>query len=221
VAEVNLIHDIGQVAKQAAGVEIAMAARISLTHDSVYQVPRAGINVGDGTWAGHQITYNDVFDTVLETGDHGAFNRWGRDHYWHPDRAETDRRMAAEPSLATLDAIEPIVMRRNRFKCDHGWDVDLDDGASNYVIEENLMLSGGLKLRERVHRVVRNNILVNGSFHRHVWFENSADVFENNIVMAAHQPIGIKTWGKSVDRNLFANAADLEQAPAGRLRHAA
>jgi hypothetical protein len=28
--------------------------------------------------------------------------------------------------------------------------------------------------------------------------------------MAAHQPIGIKTWGKSVDRNLFANAADLD-----------
>jgi hypothetical protein len=77
--------------------------------------------------------------------------------------------MAAEPSLATLDAIEPVVIRRNRFECDHGWDVDLDDGASNYVIEENLKLSGGLKLREGVHRVVRNNILVNGSFHPHVW----------------------------------------------------
>ncbi|WP_143133492.1 PDZ domain-containing protein [Pseudoduganella namucuonensis] len=214
MAEDNLIHDIGLVDKQAAGVEIAMAARISIAHNSIYQVPRAGINVGDGTWGGHQITYNDVFDTVLETGDHGAFNSWGRDRYWHPDRKEMDSRVAAEPSLATLDAIEPIVMRRNRFKCDHGWDIDLDDGASNYVIEENLMLSGGLKLREGVHRVVRNNILVNGSFHPHVWFENSADVFENNIVMAAHQPIGIKTWGKSVDRNLFANAADLEQARA-------
>jgi hypothetical protein len=214
VAEDNLIHDIGLVDKQAAGVEIAMAARISIDHNSIYQVPRAGINVGDGSWGGHQITYNDVFDTVLETGDHGAFNSWGRDRYWHPDRKEMDSRTAAEPSLALLDAIEPIVMRRNRFKCDHGWDVDLDDGATNYIIEENLMLSGGLKLREGFQRVVRNNILVNGSFHPHVWFANSADVFENNIVMAAHQPIGINTWGKSVDRNLFANAADLAQARA-------
>ena len=214
VAEDNLIDDIGLVDKQAAGVEIAMAARISIAHNSIYQVPRAGINVGDGTWGGHQITYNDVFDTVLETGDHGAFNSWGRDRYWHPDRKEMDNRVAAEPSLAMLDAIEPIVMRRNRFKCDHGWDVDLDDGSSNYVIEENLMLSGGLKLREGFYRVVRNNILVNGSFHPHVWFANSADVFENNIVMAAHQPIGINTWGKSVDRNLFANAADLAQVRA-------
>lgn len=214
VAEDNLIHDIGLVDKQAAGVEIAMAARISIDHNSIYQVPRAGINVGDGTWGGHRITYNDVFDTVLETGDHGAFNSWGRDRYWHPDRNEMDKRIAAERSLATLDAIEPIVMRRNRFKCDHGWDIDLDDGASNYVIEENLMLSGGLKLREGVDRVVRNNIFVNGTFHPHVWFENSGDVFENNIVMAAYQPIGIKTWGKSVDRNLFSSAADLKQAQA-------
>lgn len=96
MAEVNLIHDIGLVAKQAAGVEIAMVARVSRTRNSIYQVPRAGINVGDGTWGGHQITYNDVFDTVLETGDHGAFNKWGRDRYWHPDRAEMDRRMAVE-----------------------------------------------------------------------------------------------------------------------------
>ena len=35
---------------------------------------RAGINVSEGTWGGHRIVYNDVFNTVLETGDHGAFN---------------------------------------------------------------------------------------------------------------------------------------------------
>jgi hypothetical protein len=215
VAEDNLIHDIGLVDKQAAGVEIAMAARISVAHNSIYQVPRAGINIGDGTWGGHRITNNDVFDTVLETGDHGAFNSWGRDRYWHPDRMEMDRRTAAERSLAALDAIEPIVLKQNRFRCDHGWDVDLDDGASNYLIEENLLLAGGLKLREGFDRVVRNNILLNSSFHPHVWFDNGGDVFENNIVMAPYQPIGIKVWGKSVDRNLFSSAADLKQARGG------
>jgi hypothetical protein len=212
VAEDNLIHDIGLVDKQAAGVEIAMAARISVDHNSIYQVPRAGINIGDGTWGGHRITYNDVFDTVRETSDHGAFNSWGRDRYWHPDRKEMDRRMAADRSLVALDAIEPVVMWRNRFQCEHGWDIDLDDGSSNYVIEENLLLSGGLKLREGFDRVVRNNVLVNATFHPHVWFENSGDVFERNIVMAPYQPIGIKAWGKRVDRNLFTNAADLARA---------
>lgn len=205
----NLIHDIGTIDKQAAGVQIAMAARITVDHNSIYRVPRAGINIGDGTWGGHRITHNDVFDTVRESGDHGAFNSWGRDRFWHPDRAEMDRRVASRPVLATLDALEPIVMRRNRFRCDHGWDVDLDDGASNYLIEENLMLAGGLKLREGVARIVRNNILVNNTFHPHVWFDDSGDVFESNIVMTPYQPIGIRQWGRRVERNLFATQAGL------------
>jgi hypothetical protein len=210
----NLIHDVGTIDKQAAGVEISMAARITIDHNSIYHVPRAGINVGDGNWGGHRITHNDVFDTVLESGDHGAFNSWGRDRYWHPDRAEMDRRVAADPGLALLDAVEPIVMRYNRFRCDHGWDVDLDDGASNYVIESNLLLSGGLKLREGFARVVRNNIFVNNTFHPHVWFDASGDVFERNIVMAPYQPIGIRHWGRSVDRNLFTTGAALAAAQA-------
>ena len=208
----NLIHDIGLIDKQATGVEISMAARITVDHNSIYDMPRAGINIGDGTWGGHRITHNDVFDTVLLTGDHGAFNSWGRDRYWHPDRAEMDRRVAAHPELPLLDAVEPIVMKRNRFRCDHGWDVDLDDGASNYVIEENLLLAGGLKLREGFARIVRNNILVNGGFHPHVWFDNSGDVFEANVVMAPHRPVEIRRWGRSVNRNLFIADADLRDA---------
>ncbi|MBW8845430.1 MAG: right-handed parallel beta-helix repeat-containing protein [Burkholderiales bacterium] len=210
----NLIHDIGQIDRQATGVQLSMAARITVDHNSIYQLPRAGINVGDGTWGGHRITHNDVFDTVRMTGDHGSFNSWGRDRYWHPDRAEMDRRVAAHPELALLDAVQPIIMRRNRFRCDHGWDVDLDDGSSNYVIEENLMLAGGLKLREGFQRIVRNNILVNGSFHPHVWFDGGGDVFESNVVMGRHQPIEIRRWGRSVNRNLFVAEGDLRDAQA-------
>jgi hypothetical protein len=210
----NLIHDIGRIDRQAAGVQIAMAARITVDHNTIYRVPRAGINIGDGTWGGHRITYNDVFDTVRESGDHGAFNSWGRDRYWDPDRKEMERRVAADPRLPLLDAVEPIVMRRNRFRCDHGWDVDLDDGASNYLIEENLLLAGGLKLREGFARIVRNNIMVNGTFHPHVWFADSGDVFESNIVMAPYQPVEIERWGRSVDRNLFVGGAGLAEAQA-------
>jgi len=214
VAQDKLIHDIGLIEKQSAGVQIAMAARITVDHNSIYRVPRSGINVGDGTWGGHRITNNDVFDTVRESGDHGAYNSWGRDRYWHPDRPEMDRRTTADRSLVTLDAVETIVLRNNRFQCDHGWDVDLDDGSSNYLIEGNLMLSGGLKLRDGFDRVARNNILLNNSFHPHVWFDNGHDVFERNIVMAAYQPIRVKTWGKSVDYNLFASANDVKLAQA-------
>ncbi|PZU08250.1 MAG: peptide-binding protein [Sphingomonas sp.] len=210
----NLIHDIGRIEKQSAGVEIAMAARIAVIHNSIYRVPRAGINIGDGTWGGHRLIDNDVFATVLETGDHGAFNAWGRDRYWDPKRAEMNARVAAEPALPGLDAIEPILIFHNRFQCDHGWDIDLDDGASNYVIENNVLLSGGLKLREGFHRIARNNIILNSGLRPHVWFADSGDVVEHNIFMTGHGPINMRFWGARIDDNLFPDETALKRAQA-------
>jgi parallel beta helix pectate lyase-like protein/PDZ domain-containing protein len=212
IAEDNLIYAIGTIEKQSAGVEIAMAARITVSHNSIYHVPRAGINIGDGTWGGHVIADNDVFDTVLETGDHGSFNSWGRDRYWSADREEMNRRVAADPSLVALDAVASTVIRHNRMRCDHGWDIDLDDGSSNYLIENNLLLAGGIKLREGFNRIVRNNIMVNNTLHPHVWFANSGDVFEQNVVMTGYQPILMNHWGKSIDFNLFPTPDALERA---------
>ena len=71
IVEDNLIHNIGTIEKQVAGVEISMSAFITLRHNSIYNVPRAGINIGEGAWGGHLLEFNDVFNTVLETGDHG------------------------------------------------------------------------------------------------------------------------------------------------------
>ena len=212
VAANNLIHDSGQIEKQSAGVEIAMASGIVVRHNTIYQVPRAGINIGDGTWGGHLLELNDVFDTVLETGDHGAFNSWGRDRFWHPNRQTMDSLVAVHPELILLDAQKTTIIRNNRFRCDHGWDIDLDDGSSNYHIDNNVLLNGGLKFREGFNRIAENNILINNSFHPHVWFANSGDVFRKNIVMRPYAPIGIKDWGKEVDANLFLDQAALQKA---------
>ncbi len=213
-AEGNLIHDIGTVEKQVAGVQIAMAMNIDVKHNTIYDVPRAGINIGDGAWGGHVIEYNDVFDTVLETGDHGAFNAWGRDRYWSPDRAEMDAQLEHDSSAWKLDAIAPVVIRHNRFRSDHGWDIDLDDGATNYRIYDNVCLAGGLKLREGFDREVSNNIILNNGFHPHVWFKGSGDRFERNIVMAAHTPILMSHWDGVIDHNLFATRSMLVAAHA-------
>jgi hypothetical protein len=211
----NLIHDIGTSDLQAAGVEVSMSMNITISHNTIYAVPRAGINIGDGTWGGHTVAYNDVFDTVLHTADHGAFNAWGRDRYWRSDRAEIDKVVSSDPRLPFLDAIAPTIIRNNRFQSDHGWDIDLDDGATNYRIFDNLLLSGGLKLREGYERVVYNNLIINNSFHPHVWLANSDDVFERNIVMSPYQPILMEHWGKNIDRNLFTTRQGLDEAHHG------
>jgi len=207
----NLIHDIGQVEKQTAGVQISMSEEIKVSHNTIYDVPRAGININEGTWGGHIIANNDVFNTVMETGDHGAFNSWGRDRYWHPKRATMDTLVAMHSSLILLDAYKTTMIINNRFRCDHGWDIDLDDGSSNYIIKDNVCLNGGLKLREGFKRTVENNIIINNSFHPHVWFKNSGDVFKHNVVGAAYFPIQINDWGKQIDSNFLPDPASLQK----------
>ncbi len=209
-----LIRRTGRVEKQSAGVQISMARRITVRHCSIYELPRAGINISEGTWGGHLIEYCDVFDTVLETHDHGSFNCWGRDRFWGLHNAPDDKL----PELALLDAVETTVIRNSRWRCDHGWDIDLDDGASNYHVYNNLMLRGGLKFREGFHRIGENNIMVGDSFHPHVWYADSRDVFRRNIVFTQYRPIRVSApWGKEVDYNLL-HQPNAETAPAAILR---
>ncbi len=210
--ENNLIYKIGRVEKQVAGVQISMAMKIHVKNNSIYDVPRAGINVSEGTWGGHLIEFNDVFNTVLESGDHGSFNSWGRDRFWHPKWKVIDSLVKANPQMPYWDAVHTTVIRNNRFRCDHGWDIDLDDGSSNYHIYNNLCLNGGIKLREGFYRVVENNIMVNNGFHPHVWFSHSGDVFKKNIMMTKHFPIRLEGWGKEVDFNMFPDSVSLALA---------
>ncbi len=208
----NLIYRTGRLEKQTAGVQISMAMDITVSNNSIYDVPRAGINISEGTWGGHMIAYNDVFNTVLESGDHGSFNSWGRDRFWHPNRGVMDQMAAENPNMPLWDAINTTVIKNNRFRCDHGWDIDLDDGSSNYKIYNNLCLNGGLKLREGFHRTVENNIMVNNGFHPHVWFKNSGDIFRRNIVLTDHKDIRLQDWGKEIDYNLFPDQEALADA---------
>lgn len=202
----NLIHSIGLFEKQITGVELSMCQSITVSHNSIYDTPRAGINISEGTWGGHILEFNDIFDTVKETGDHGSFNSWGRDRYWHPSYQEMESITANNPALILADACQTTILRNNRFRCDRGWDIDLDDGSSNYHIYNNLCLNGGIKLREGYYREVENNIIINNSFHPHVWFKNSGDVFTRNIVMTEYKPINLSGWGLMVDYNIFTDS---------------
>lgn len=202
-----LIHGIGRVERQPAGVQIEMAAEITVRDCSVYDTARAGINIGDGAWGGHLIERCDVFDTVLETHDHGSFNSWGRDRYWRSDHLiASQQAVDAEPNLPFLDAIRTTVIRNSRWRCDHGWDIDLDDGSSNYDIYNNLLLNTGLKLREGYRRHAWNNVMPFGSLHPHVWFQGSRDQVHTNIMSARHRTARMDepyTDQTMVDRNLY------------------
>jgi hypothetical protein len=201
-----IIHGIGRVERQPAAVQISMAKGITVRDTSIYDCARSGINISEGTWGGHLIEGCDVFDTVLETHDHGSFNSWGRDRYWDKSYPKTEKAVALNPDLPFLDASTPTIIRNSRWRCDHGWDVDLDDGSTNYEIYNNVFLKGGLKLREGYRRIVYNNIGYNSTAYPSVWFENSQDSLKNNIWMTAYRPARMPKdkWGGTSDKNLFA-----------------
>lgn len=215
VVEDCLITMTGRDEKQTSPIQISMSHKIRVSHCSIYDVPRAGINISEGTFGGHIIEHCDVFNTVLETGDHGSFNSWGRDRFWTPDINVTAKEVAKQANLPYLDLLDSNIIRNSRWRCDHGWDIDLDDGSTWYRIYNNVLLSGGLKMREGYDRIATNNIIVNNSLHPHVWYPNSGDVFKHNIVFNAYRPAvmnrGIDKdgeWGKELDHNLFASNQD-------------
>ncbi len=206
-----LIHHIGRTEKQSAGVQISMSDSIKVSHCSIYHVPRSGINLSEGTFGGHCIEYCDVFDTVRETGDHGCINAWGRDRWWCLEDADD----SLMKKLCLKDALHPVVIRNNRLRCDRGWDIDLDDGASNYKIYNNLCLNGGIKLREGFLRTVYHNIMINNTLHQHLWFENCGDEIYENIMTAPYLPRRMPDfWEGLQDRNILHTAEILQPLPA-------
>ncbi len=210
-----LITRIGRIEKQTAGVQISMAMGITVSHCSIYDVPRAGINISEGTFGGHIIENNDIFDTVKETGDHGSINAWGRDRFWGLEDVLNDEVI----KYALLDCIKTNVIRNNRIRCDKGWDIDLDDGSSNVHIKNNLCLNGGIKLREGFYRIVENNITVNNSLHLHVWYPGSRDIIRENLLFELYKPIymDIPQWGDMFDYNILYDVNSAAACPADEL----
>ena len=196
VAANNLIHDCGVFGKQIAGIYISRAKRITASHNLIYNMPRAAICIGDGTWGGHVIEFNQTHDTVLETSDHGPFNAWGRDRGW--SLAQSHGIYSADRSLdvweARVDAMEPVLVRNNFFDEKSGWGLDLDDGASNYEIYNNISIGGvSMKLREGAYRKVYNNIWYQAKAAPcfHVGNNFNHDEYFNNITTM--EP-GITAW---------------------------
>ena len=83
----NLIHDCGYFGKQCAGVFLSVTEKNTISHNRIFNMPRAAICLNDGWGGGHLIEFNLIHDTVRETTDHGPFNSWGRGRFWCMDQS--------------------------------------------------------------------------------------------------------------------------------------
>jgi Right handed beta helix region len=239
----NLVHDCGFFGKQIAGVYISRAKRITVGHNLIYNMPRAAICIGDGTWGGHVIEFNRTHDTVLETSDHGPLNAWGRDRGWC--LAQSHGPYTADRSIdvwdVLVDAMEPVIVRNNLFDERSGWGLDLDDGASNYRIYNNISMGGvSFKWREGAYREVYNNIWYKSRAAPcfHVGNNYNHDRYYNNITVmdpgdkqwpegwpwwpqmfhSVIAPPAVGPWFEEVDRNVFWTEKGEFQAVVDQLR---
>lgn len=237
----NLMYDLGVFGKQVAGVYLSACQSITVSHNTICRVPRAAICINDGCWGGHIIEFNDVSITVLETGDHGPFNAWGRDRFWQTGhRAGGPYDMTLSKKYALLDNHLPTIIRNNRFAQrsndprlwlppaesqwrplpkdrhkyygSHSWGIDLDDGATNYRVNNNLCLGCSIKLREGYYRTVENNVFIGPHPpEKHMGFEDGSDVYRRNIYVNTRDgQAWSRHWGTRdlsilMDYNLYFN----------------
>lgn len=186
--EQNHMYNMGIWEKQASGVNLSVCQNIRILHNTIHQSARSCINVNDGCFGGHEIAWNDIFDSQRETDDHGPFNAWGRDRFWSVPKYNAMGLYGEDARpYALLDVVKPIEIHHNRFHHapdkSHTWGIDLDDGSSNYRIHDNLCLGLGIKLREGFDRQVTNNIIVGGQLNIHCTYAQARDKISGNLII--------------------------------------
>lgn len=192
----NHIDGVGLLEKQSSGVNISVASRIKILHNTIHNSSRSLINVNDGTFGGHEIAWNNMFDSQRETADHGPFNSWGRDRFWSVPAYNASGRYGKKLrnyikdgkkyDITKIDAYQTTHIHHNRFHHNsevHSWGIDLDDGSTNYEIDNNLILGIGIKLREGFDRHVHHNLIVDGQLNIHVPYQQSRDFIHDNLIM--------------------------------------
>lgn len=204
-------YNLGTEDKQSAGVCISLALRVTVDRCTLHHLPRAAVNICENAFGGHTISNCDLFDCVRETGDHGPFNSWGRDRFWTVSNASdhTGKNGLKKKPYALADMLEPNAIRHNRVVGSRGFGIDLDDGSSNYQIEDNLCIGVGIKLREGFYRTVRNNLLLNAPLDLHATYAGNDDVLTDNIVCnrTPLRPILLnRGYTTRVEHNYFLNA---------------
>ncbi|MCC2684506.1 MAG: peptide-binding protein [Paenibacillaceae bacterium] len=207
----NLIHDIGIYGKQTAGLFLSVTADNVIIHNEMYNIPRAAICIHDGTYGGHIIEHNYLHHTCRETDEHGTFNAWGRDSWWcHKQSHGPVDHPAGD---VTADAKVTTLLRNNLIWDFKGWGIDLDDGASNYDIYNNVCIGVPIKTREGDLRTVHNNVVVLAAKasaiqvgcvgNRDRWIGNIFTGQKETIQFT--QPPDEGKWVEELDRNLYFN----------------
>jgi hypothetical protein len=135
--ESNLIHETGIYIKQSSPVLIAVSRSVSVIGNLMFNMPRAAINVNDGFYGNHTLSWNVIFNTVRETSDHGPINTWDRQPFL------TD---AVQSGLPSLWQHESYIHHNTLFNNYNSlYPLDHDDGSCFWEDSYNFQAYGAKK----------------------------------------------------------------------------
>jgi len=175
----NFVHELGIWEKQSSFYFQAKSAQNLLMGNIFFNGPRAGINFNDGFGGGSNITYNVLFNTCRESGDHGPFNSWDRQVY------VTDVLNGTPSVIKQWDDISHNFIIAN-YNSQEG--IDNDDGSCYYHTHHNVMSYSGNGMKNDFggHDNVHHNNLyayVGKGFGICSQLPGHEDYFYNNTVV--------------------------------------
>jgi len=140
----NIMRELGLLQKQSSGYTQFLTGLSNVSHNVMYNMPRAAINFNDGFGGGNIMSNNVLFNTCRESGDHGAFNSWDRLPY-----VTTIRDGHTRTTLQAFNNMHHNVIVSN-YNADAGC-FDTDDGSSFYKFWNNVCYGGGHKSNCEYH----------------------------------------------------------------------
>ena len=200
----------------------ALAPANTIRENICYTGPRAGVNWNDGFMGGDVLEGNVIFDMVRETGDHGTFNSWSRREWFYDCSLAPSlmpKSMAGQPRDPNGLCLMPALIRtqHNFFIGPAGWNMDHDDGSSNFQDFSNIVYQGGYKYRDGQNRNMSSNLMVMATPK----FQVSGfptDLYVNNIQVGTGTICGPPTIGEiSGTKYLFLPKSKSSAAPCCRL----
>jgi hypothetical protein len=184
----NLFHETGIYVKQSSPVLIAVSRSVSVIGNLMFNIPRAAININDGFYGNHTLSYNVIFNTVRETSDHGPINTWDRQPYL------TD---AVTPGVPSLWQHESYTHHNTLFINYRAvWPIDHDDGSCFYEDSYNFLVYGGKKNYLGHSKTDHHEIYVYAD-------TNPSGFFESNVCLVDYFPVrGSSGWNEIWVQNI-------------------
>ncbi|KAH9252029.1 hypothetical protein BASA81_010011 [Batrachochytrium salamandrivorans] len=140
----NLMHDLGLVEMQSCPILLSICANVLIEQNVMYNGPRGAVVLNDIYGGNIVVRRNVIFGFVQLTWDHGPYNVWDRQQWLFNPGFSKGVLVEWNYIIGTADGQKLI---------------DLDDGARDHQVFNNILIDGYIKYKGYNHLSTGNVIV--------------------------------------------------------------